>query len=161
MKERELDKEAFCGLVLEQQAALYRTARSILGNDQDAQDAVQEAITAAFARLHTLRDPTKFKPWLLRILINCCYDACRRRKGTVDIGPLEEVLPAKEGDREGNLMLWEAVKRLPAPQRQAVALFYYEGFSISEISRLVGATQGAVKTRLARARGRLREMLEP
>lgn len=62
MAEPILDRERFVAQVTELQETLYRTARSILRNEQDAQDAVQEAVTQAFARLHTLRDPAKFKP---------------------------------------------------------------------------------------------------
>lgn len=59
-----LDKETFCRLVEEHQSALYRTARSILSNQQDAEDAVQEAVCAAYSHLDRLREPEKFKSWL-------------------------------------------------------------------------------------------------
>lgn len=68
-----LDKETFCRLVEEHQNTLYRTARSILSNQQDAEDAVQEAIFSAYSHLDRLREPDKFKAWLLRILVNECY----------------------------------------------------------------------------------------
>lgn len=160
MTESKLDQERFASLVTEYQAALYRTARSILKNDQDAQDAVQEAITTAYARLDALRDVEKFKPWLLRILVNTCYDACRRRKDTVSLEVVQEFLPAPEGRSEEHMSLWSAVLRLPEEQRSVVTLFYYEDLPISSISRVLGLTPGAVKTRLSRARGRLRQMLK-
>lgn len=160
MTESKLDQERFASLVTEYQAALYRTARSILKNDQDAQDAVQEAITTAYARLDALRDVEKFKPWLLRILVNTCYDACRRRKDTVSLEVVQEFLPAPESRSEEHMSLWSAVLRLPEEQRSVVTLFYYEDLPISSISRVLGLTPGAVKTRLSRARGRLRQMLK-
>ena len=79
-----LDKERFCQLVIQNQEAMFRTARAILQSDQDAEDAVQDAICAAFASRAELREPEKFKPWILRILTNKCYDTCRKRKNTVD-----------------------------------------------------------------------------
>ena len=155
-----MDRERFVAQVTELQETLYRTARSILRNEQDAQDAVQEAVTQAFARLHTLRDPAKFKPWLLRILVNTCYDACRRRRSTVYLEAVEETLAAPQSDCEERMSLWSAVMRLPEEQKAVVTLFYYEDLPIRAISEVLGVTQGTVKTRLSRARGRLRQMLD-
>ena len=160
MAEPILDRERFVAQVTELQETLYRTARSILRKEQDAQDAVQEAVTQAFARLHTLRDPAKFKPWLLRILVNTCYDACRRRRSTVYLEAVEETLAAPQSDCEERMSLWSAVMRLPEEQKAVVTLFYYEDLPIRAISEVLGVTQGTVKTRLSRARGRLRQMLD-
>ena len=160
MAEPILDRERFVAQVTELQETLYRTARSILRNEQDAQDAVQEAVTQTFARLHTLRDPAKFKPWLLRILVNTCYDACRRRRSTVYLEAVEETLAAPQSDCEERMSLWSAVMRLPEEQKAVVTLFYYEDLPIRAISEVLGVTQGTVKTRLSRARGRLRQMLD-
>ena len=160
MAEPILDRERYVAQVTELQETLYRTARSILRNEQDAQDAVQEAVTQAFARLHTLRDPAKFKPWLLRILVNTCYDACRRRRSTVYLEAVEETLAAPQSDCEERMSLWSAVMRLPEEQKAVVTLFYYEDLPIRAISEVLGVTQGTVKTRLSRARGRLRQMLD-
>ena len=160
MAEPILDRERFVAQVTELQETLYRTARSILRNEQDAQDAVQEAVTQAFARLHTLRDPAKFKPWLLRILVNTCYDACRRRRSTVYLEAVGETLAAPQSDCEERMRLWSAVMRLPEEQKAVVTLFYYEDLPIRAISEVLGVTQGTVKTRLSRARGRLRQMLD-
>ena len=160
MAEPILDRERFVAQVTELQETLYRTVRSILRNEQDAQDAVQEAVTQAFARLHTLRDPAKFKPWLLRILVNTCYDACRRRRSTVYLEAVEETLAAPQSDCEERMSLWSAVMRLPEEQKAVVTLFYYEDLPIRAISEVLGVTQGTVKTRLSRARGRLRQMLD-
>ena len=160
MAEPILDRERFVAQVTELQETLYRTARSILRNEQDAQDAVQEAVTQAFARLHTLRDPAKFKPWLLRILVNTCYDACRRRRSTVYLEAVEETLAAPQSDCEERMSLWSAVMRLPEEQKAVVTLFYYEDLPIRAISEVLCVTQGTVKTRLSRARGRLRQMLD-
>ena len=160
MAEPILDRERFVAQVTELQETLYRTARSILRNEQDAQDAVQEAVTQAFARLHTLRDPAKFKPWLLRILVNTCYDACRRRRSTVYLEAVEETLAAPQSDCEERMSLWSAVMRLPEEHKAVVTLFYYEDLPIRAISEVLGVTQGTVKTRLSRARGRLRQMLD-
>ena len=104
-----LDKETFCRLVEEHQSAFYRTARSILSNQQDAEDAVQEAVCAAYSHLDRLREPEKFKSWLLRILVNECYDLCRRQRRTVDFDQAAEYLTTPEPDLAEHLTLWDAV----------------------------------------------------
>ena len=154
-----LDKEDFCRLVEVHQSALYRTARSILSNQQDVEDAVQEAICAAFERRQSLRDADKFRPWLLRILANKCYDACRKRRPSVDLSEVEECLRAPETDAAERLTLWQAVMTLGDDLRAPVTLFYYDGLSIREISGVLGISEAAVKTRLSRGRARLRVLL--
>ena len=139
-----LDKETFCRLVEEHQSALYRTARSILSNQQDAEDAVQEAVCAAYSHLDRLREPEKFKSWLLRILVNECYDLCRRQRRTVDFDQAAEYLTTPEPDLAEHLTLWDAVLQLPEPMRAAVTLFYYEDCSVAETAQILKISQGAV-----------------
>ena len=159
MTQAVLDKESFCAQVIGCQETMFRTARAILRNDQDAEDAVQEAICAAFARRDSLRDAEKFKPWMLRILANKCYDACRRRRNTSDLDAAGEV-PAPETDQAERLSLWQAVLSLNDDLRAPVTLFYYDGLSIREISGVLGISEAAVKARLSRGRARLRQLLE-
>ena len=106
MMQAKLDQETFSALVIENQAALFHTAKTILRSDEDAEDAVQEAICAAFERRGSLREMDKFRPWLLRILVNKCYDACRRRRPTVDLEDVADYLPAKSQDHTERLTLW-------------------------------------------------------
>ena len=155
-----LDKERFCQLVIQNQEAMFRTARAILQSDQDAEDAVQDAICAAFASRAELREPEKFKPWILRILTNKCYDTCRKRKNTVDLADVQDFLPATETDHAQRMSLWQAVLSLGADTRAAVTLFYYDGLSIREISRILGISEAAVKARLSRGRTRLKLLLK-
>ena len=118
-----LDKETFCRLVEEHQRALYRTARSILSNQQDAEDAVQEAVCAAYSHLDRLRDPEKFKSWLLRILVNECYDLFRRQRRTVDLDQMAEYLTTPEPDLAEHLTLWDpSAARAHAGSSYAVLL---------------------------------------
>lgn len=155
----DLTKEWFSGQVVRHQAALFRTARTILTADQDAEDAVQEAILSAYSSLETLRDPEKFKPWILRILTNQCYDMRRRARPTVALSDVEEVLPASGTDCTERLCLWQAVQQLPDDLRTVMTLFYYENLNIRQISAVLGLTQAAVKTRLHRGRQRLKDLL--
>lgn len=140
-----LDKEIFCDQVIRNQETMFRTAKAILHQDEDAEDAVQEAICAAYAGRGSLRDPARFRPWILKILVNKCYEFCRKRRTTVD-----------QAER---LSLWQAVMALNSDLRAVVTLFYYEDLSIREISAVLGISEAAVKTRLSRGRSRLKQLL--
>lgn len=158
--QRPIDRETFTNLILRDQTVWFRTARAILPNDQDAEDAVQEAICAAYAKRNTLRELERFKPWMLRILTNQCYDLYRRKRPSVHLEDVADSLPAKSDDPTEKLTLWQAVLSLKQEQRAAVTMFYYDGFSVREISQILRISEAAVKTRLSRGRARLRELLQ-
>lgn len=155
-----MDKETFCAGIVDCQETMFRAAKAILQNDQDAEDAVQEAICTAFARRDSLREAEKFRPWVLRILTNKCYDACRRRRNTVDLEAAGEVPAATGLDAAERLSLWQAVMSLNDDLRATVTLFYYDGMSVREIGGILGISEAAVKTRLRRGRERLRLLLD-
>ena len=154
-----LDKDIFCAQVIRHQDALFRAAKAILRSDEDAEDAVQEAICAAFAAREQLRDPERFKAWMLRIVVNQCYELCRKRKPTVDLDQVADYLPAGDQDPTEQLTLWQAVLSLSDDLRAAVTLFYYEGLSVREIAAALNISESAVKTRLSRGREKLRRLL--
>ena len=155
-----MDKETFCAGIVDCQETMFRAAKAILQNDQDAEDAVQEAICTAFARRDSLREVDKFRPWVLRILTNKCYDACRKRRNTVDLEAAGEVPAATGLDTAERLSLWQAVMSLSDDLRATVTLFYYDGMSVREIGGILGISEAAVKTRLRRGRERLRLLLD-
>ena len=155
-----MDKETFCAGIVDCQETMFRAAKAILQNDQDAEDAVQEAICTAFARRDSLREMDKFRRWVLRILTNKCYDACRKRRNTVDLEAAGEVPAATGLDTAERLSLWQAVMSLSDDLRATVTLFYYDGMSVREIGGILGISEAAVKTRLRRGRERLRLLLD-
>ncbi|MBQ9979632.1 MAG: sigma-70 family RNA polymerase sigma factor [Oscillospiraceae bacterium] len=153
------EKTWFAAQVRELTPTLYRLSRSIVRNDADAQDAVAEAVTNAWEHLGDLREAEKFRPWLMRITANCSTQILRRRSR---LAPLAEVslLPAVPAPAaEDEYGLWAAVQRLPEDMRKVTVLFYYEQLSVAEISCIIGEKTGTVKTRLFRARQRLKEAL--
>ena len=137
---------------------MYRLAASIVGNDEDAADAAQEAILTAYQKLPSLRCQDSFRPWLMRILTRECYDILRQRKRQVPIDTLPETPVFDSG--QDNLSLWQAIGTLSQPLRSVVILYYYEGFGAKEIGSILGITEGSVKTRLFRARKHLKLLLE-
>ena len=137
---------------------LYRVSCTVLDREADREDAVQEALCRAWEKRDTLKKPRYFQTWLVRILLNACYDILRRdsRVTPAEEVPLPEV-PAPE--TEGVMDLRDAVDGLDQALRLPVVLYYAEGFAVEEIARMLGLTKGAVKTRLYRARAILRERL--
>lgn len=150
-------REQFAALVTEHSHGMFRAARAILDSDADAEDAVGEAVLRAWQAWGGLRAWGAARAWLLKITVNCAYE--QRRKGsrityTDNLEPLAGA--AEEPPADG---LWEAVLRLPEEQRAAVTLYYYEELPVAEIARVLGVAQGTVKSRLGRARQRLKEIL--
>ena len=136
---------------------VYRLAFARTGNTADAEDVYQEVF------LRYLRSDPQFtseehrKAWLLRVGARCAADVLRapwRRRE----GPLDDGLPAPEPPGEGGVV--EAVLALPAKYRTAVHLYYYEELSVAEIAAVLGKSEGAVKSRLFRARALLRRYLK-
>ena len=151
------DGKWFCDNIEQNKLDFFRFAKSILRNDDDAMDAVSEAILKAYVNLGKLRDREKFKAWMMRILANEAYKICNKRKRAISIEELGEIA-AIDSDSE-SLVLWSAIESLSKDLRAAVVLFYYDDFSIKEISKVLGISQGAIKTRLSRAREKLRSIL--
>jgi RNA polymerase sigma-70 factor, ECF subfamily len=149
-----MDKQFFTQEVKQAERSLYRIARSYLPTDADAADAVQEALVRAWTHRDTLREPKYFHTWLTRIVINACKDELkkRRRAHTAAAMPgLAENAPTETGDELRGML-----EALGPRYRVPLALFYLDGYTIGEISKLLTLPQGTVKNRLFRAKQKLR-----
>ena len=133
---------------------LYRVARTLLSSETDCEDAVQEALLKAWARLHTLREEAYFETWLTRILINQCRSLHRKRAPAA--AELPESLSVPE---PGRSPLMEALEALPVKNRIAVELHYIEGYSVKECAKLLTVPEGTVKWRLHQGRRLLQRLL--
>jgi len=146
---RPVDWEA---LVISNENHLYRTALAILGDPQEAEDAVQDAFVAYLTKApRNLDSPAA---WLTRVLVNGCKS--RLRLAWRQVGQLPETLPTPSPEEKEEL---EELWQLPPEERSAVHLFYYEGYSTDEIAQITGAAPGTVRSRLSRARARLKKLL--
>ena len=137
--------------------AIYRLAYARTGSRADAEDIMQEVFVRLLRAGPDFADRAHARAWLLRVAANCANDwfraPWRRREG-----PLAESLPAPEGPEPGGAL--EAVLTLPPKYRIPIHLYYYEELSVAEIAAVLGKSQGAVKSRLFRARAMLRELLK-
>ena len=166
--------DAFNELVLAYQRQVYNLAYRIMGDPASAADATQEAFISAFNGIARFRGGS-FRSWLLRIVSNACYDELRRRKrrpatSLEDFGEVDdEANPTliDEGERpdeyaerqELTRVIQAGIETLPLEQRVALVLSDVQGFGYQEIADVTGVSLGTVKSRLARARGKMRDHL--
>lgn len=136
---------------------MYHIAKSLLYNDADCADAIQEAIVKAFVKLHTLKDDSYAKTWLIRIVMNECYAIMRKEKKIISLQDYQ--MNEQETESKDYSDLYEAIFRLPEQIKLCVTLYYMEGYSVKEVAALLDTTESAVKKRLAKARGKLKEAL--
>ena len=171
------DLDSFNRLVLAYQDSLFNTALRILGDDDLAADATQEAFISAFRSINSYRGGS-FKAWLMRTVTNACYDELRRQKRRPTV-PLE---PTNDDDEEMETPRWLAdssmspeqkfeaaelehaiqhcLDALPTDFRTVVVLADVQGMDYSEVALAARVPLGTIKSRLARARLRLRECLQ-
>ena len=149
-----MDERTFVEQVKVHERSLYRTAVSMMRNDRDSLDAVQNALTKAWIHRHRV-EPEAFRPWLLRIVINECYSMRRKTKRETPVAEVEpgEVQPPPDP------FLRNALDGLPENLRLPILLYYMEGFSVKEIAKMLKIPPGTVKWRMSKARTLLREEL--
>ncbi|MBO4291076.1 MAG: sigma-70 family RNA polymerase sigma factor [Lachnospiraceae bacterium] len=150
---KERDADAFTALMDAQTAGMYKVARAILQNDEDAADAIGDTILVCWEKLETLKENRYFKTWLTRILINHCYEILRSRSR---FSGAEEI-PEISGRDDYRIEWKEALSTLTEEYREVIVLYYSQGFRTKEIARILGIPQATVRTRLSRAREHLAE----
>jgi RNA polymerase sigma factor (sigma-70 family) len=167
------DVHAFNCLVDVYQRQIYNVCYRTLGNADDAQDATQDTFFSAFRNLGAFRGSAAgLRAWLIRVAVNACYDQLRRRqrRPTTSLDALPDETPvhlpdARPGpessalNRETAHAIQIALNRLVPEQRLAVVLCDIQGLNYEEAARAMGVELGTVKSRLSRARLRLRDLL--
>ncbi len=167
------DLTAFNVLVERYQTGVYNVCLRMLSAPAAAEDASQEAFISAYRSLERFRGGS-FRAWLFRIAANACYDEIRRRKARPalsldrtaddDERPIDppDAAPSME-ERAANVELHgalaDALKQLPDEQRLAIVLCDVQGFDYAEIAETMRVSLGTVKSRISRARSRLRVIL--
>lgn len=168
------DIEAYNQLVTSYQRQVYGVCLRMLGDRDAAEDGAQETFMRAYTRLETFRGG-QFRLWLLRVATNICHDMLRRRRRRPAVSlsaagsagrSVGDDLDAGDPPLGDSLLRHElsaalagCLARLPEAQRAIVILSDIEGLAYSEIAAVLGLPVGTVKSRLSRARGRLRDLL--
>lgn len=158
------DVEAYSRLVDRHYPRCARIALRILGNREDAEEAIQDAFLRAFKALDDYQDRERFSAWLTRILVNQCRTVLARTKRRDalfrDLDPRSVAFAAASDPEDLWTDLEHALERLPAEQREAIVLKYADDLTYEEMSRITGAGESALKMRVRRAFARLRTLLE-
>jgi RNA polymerase sigma-70 factor, ECF subfamily len=168
--------DAFSTLVRRHDRYLYRMARSILRDDQEAEDVVQETYLKAFMKIVDFRGEANLRTWLTRIALNEALQRKRRQRLHVELGevdmarervrsqmhlsPLTQATPEREVARKQIRQILEgAIDDLPPAFRTVLVMRDVEGASVEETANVLGVKAETVRTRLHRARNMLRERL--
>ena len=171
---RQGDVGSFNQLVLSYQSMVYNFAYRILGDRHAAADATQDAFISAFKAMGKFRGGS-FKAWLLRIVTNACYDQLRRKQRqpstslnallVLEPAPTQSLTDSRESPEEYTVrqelskVIQIGIGSLPPEQRITLVLADVQGFSYQEIAGVTGVALGTVKSRLSRARNKLRDFL--
>lgn len=173
------DLDSFNRLVLAYQGMAYSVAFRIMGEPASAEDATQEAFFSAYRAIRRFRGGS-FRGWLIRIVTHACYDELRRRKRRPSISLQDLTAEPEDLEPDSNPALTspdegpesaaerselargiqECLERLPPEFRVVAVLADIQGFEYQEVATAIGKPVGTVKSRLARARARLRECLQ-
>ena len=154
------DKEAFRHLVEHYQAEAIGHAIAILGNREDAMDAVQEAFIDCFQALDRIDLTRRFYPWFYVILRNRCFKlGSGRKKREMSSSETEILAPASSIQPEDTMILERAMLELPAEDRELITLRHLDGLSYQELAERLEVPQGTIMSRLHHARKRLRDKL--
>lgn len=150
------DADAFAELMQSQMQNMYKTARAMLRDDEDAADAISDTILACWEKMDQLKKAEFFKTWMTRILINKCNDYLRQRK---KMYPVEEVEETPVSSEEYENVEWmEMMRSLDEKYRLVMILYYVNGLKTTEISSVLHIPDSTVRTRLARGRSRMAEL---
>ncbi|HHV28296.1 RNA polymerase sigma factor [Acetivibrio mesophilus] len=153
------DKKAFDKIVQRYHNELYYTALGIVKSGWDALDICQETFLKAFSSLDTLKDVSKFRAWINRILINKCNDNFRRNKRVTVVDFIENE-GFFEDSKEENIDLLKALSLLKEESRVILTLRYFQDLSIKEIASIVEVPEGTVKSRLSNGLKELRKLMK-
>ena len=150
---RKGDKEAFSKLIQGIKSKLYKTGMAILKNNDDVCDALQETLINSYKNIKKLNNPKYFNTWIIRIMINNCYEIIRKNKRASEINEKMQQnmdnyyeIYCEKSDME-NLL-----NKLDNELRLITVLYYYDDFSVKHIAKILNIPEGTVKSRLSRAR---------
>lgn len=155
----------FTELLEENKLKFYKTAKTILKNDDDVYDALQDGLLSMYQNYDTLKDKKLFSTWGIRIIINKCYDFLRKQKNNIlvldeMVENSSEISSFDEYDVDKYGIKKVINEHLSEEQKLVIILFYYDEYSLKDISKILDIPEGTVKSRLSKAREILKEKLE-
>ena len=154
------NNEAFEQLIEENKLKMYKVAKSILKNEDDVCDAIQNALMSAYTNLNKLQNNQFFSTWLIRILINKSYDIVNKNQrlysNVIDIDEYNTNDNLKSYDNYNSESLVEnVITKIDDDLKTITVLYYYNDYSVNEIAKILDIPEGTVKSRLSRARSKI------
>ena len=156
------NKEAFSRIIIQNKESMYKTAIVILKNEDDAYDALQEALIKMYRNITKLENKESFNFWSRRIIVNCCYDIISKNQKVVNITSklTENFEETREDIYDCEDELVKVLDKLDEDLRLTATLYYYDDLSTKEIGEMLNIPLGTVKSRLSRAREKLYDILK-
>lgn len=156
------DKEAFSRIIIQNKEAMYKTAIVILRNEEDAYDAIQDALIKMYRNINNLQNIDAFKSWSRKIIVNSCYDIIEKNKKLININSklIDTYEETQEDMYECEDEVVKLLDKIEPDLRLTAILYYYNDLTIKEISYIIKIPEGTVKSRLSRAREKLYQILK-
>ena len=161
-KAKKGDENAFNELILLTQKEMYLIAKTKLKDENDMADAIQETILSCYKNLRKLRDDKLFKTWLIKILINECNKIYKKRKKqnvSYEEKEVENYLMIEDDSFE-NISFDILIRNLNEEKKLILTLYYYSGYSTKEISQIIKVNESTIRSKIARAKNKLRNQYE-
>ena len=157
------DKNAFTYIILQIRNDLYKIAKTRISSDDDIEDLIQDTMIETYKHIKKLREPEKFKMWVIKILVNKCnklYKKKYRNDISIDEYNMENyIILNSQKDIEDDLNFYYLIKKLKYEERIVLILHYMEQYSVKDISKILKINENTVKTHLFRARERIKKDL--
>jgi len=153
------DIESFGELCRRYYAAMVAVAYAVLSDHQHAEDAAQESFARALVRVRSLKDKTKFAPWLAAICRNVAKDMATAKVRQICVEDLSQV-GHNNSDGESSRLIRRAIDRLPARTKELIVLRYYNNLSYEYIASILEISPAAINGRLARAKRKMADYLK-
>ena len=158
------NKEAFTSLIMEIENDLYKIAKTRISNEADIDDVIQETMIEAYRNIRKLREPKKFKKWVITILVNKCnriYKRKYKKDVSIDEYDLDKYIVSNNYKNiDDDLNFYSLLKQLKYEERIVIILYYMEQYSIKDIKEILKMNENTVRTHLFRARKKIKENYE-
>ena len=153
------DKNILAKYLIGLSKGFYRIAYAITGNVDDAEDAISNTTLKICEKIYSLEKPEYFKTWATRILINECKDLLRKNSRSINMDEFTENNIESNEINYVSLAIKSLVNKMEEDHKEIIILYYFDDYSVSEISKILNIAEGTVKSRLSRARSKLYEIL--
>ena len=158
---KEGESQALEELIHMYEIKMYKTAKTILNCEDDINEAIQQTIILVYKKINQLKNDKSFGTWIMKILVNQCKKIWNQNnKRDEKHIELEDNIKLTKKKKEDYSFVNKAMEKLSDEYKEVTILYYYDEFSIKEISKILNIPKGTVKSRLARARQTLSKLLK-